>query len=285
MPKLIDIDKVFKEKNPSAYRWTPKIVTNYIKRIVHEEELNDFMERNKDKYEEDFLKASLEEMQPVITYRGLENIPESGGAIVVSNHPLGGLDGIALLDVITSKRPDARFLVNDILMGLKNFGRLFVPVNKMGKNSAEYSMGIEEAFESDEVVILFPAGLVSRRNNGQIMDLQWKKGFVTRAVKYKKDIYPTYIQGKLSNRFYNLSNFRTRIGIKANIELIYLPDEMYKQRGESIDITIGKKVPYTSIDLDRYSPEEWSDIFRNFVYTLKDDPESDFDTFVNQYYN
>ncbi len=286
MPKIIDIDKVFHEKNPTVYKWTPKFITNYIKKVVHEDDLNDFMQRNQDRYEEDFLEASIEEMQPEISYRGLENIPDEGGAIVVSNHPLGGLDGLALLKVITTKRPDARFLVNDILMGLKNFGRLFVPVNKMGKNSSEYSMGIEEAFDSDEVVILFPAGLVSRRqSNGEIMDLQWKKGFVTRAVKYKKDVYPTYTEGKLSNWFYNLSNFRTRIGVKANIELLYLPSEMYKQRGQKIDITIGKKVSYEQIDLGRFTAEQWSDIFRHFVYTLKDNPDADFDQYVDEHYS
>ncbi len=282
MDKFIDLDKVYKDKNPSMYRWTPNFAKTFLKRLIREDDLNNFMEKNENLKEGDFLQAVLQELDPIIKYQGLENLPEEGGAIVVSNHPLGGLDGLALLDVIMKKRKDARFLVNDILMNFRNFGELFVPVNKMGKNNAEYSLGIDEAFDSEHIVIVFPAGMVSRRKNGVVRDLPWRKGFVTRAVKYKKNIFPTYIEGKLSNRFYNLANFRTGIGLKVNLELLLLADEMYKQKEQSIEVIIGQEVSYEILDFKRHSAEEWAGIFENFVYTLKENPDSDFEKYLAQ---
>jgi putative hemolysin len=266
MQKLIDIAKIFKDKNPKAYKWTPNFLINYIRKIVHEDDINRFHYEAKDKYEFEYLNAALKELKTQITYEGLENIPSESKFILASNHPLGGLDGVALAQVVAYKRKDFHFLVNDILTYL-NFGKLFVPVNKVGSNGTENIRRIEEIFAGPNNVLIFPAGLVSRRKNNLIQDLEWNKSFIAKAIKYEKDVIPVYIKGRLSNWFYNLSSFRKMLGITANIEMLYLADEMYKQSKKQIHIVIGKPISYKLFTKDK-NPKEWAQLVKTHVYAL-----------------
>ena len=161
-----------------------------------------------------------------------------------------------------------KFIVNDILMNIQNLSSVFVPVNKHGSNSREYFNILEETFASENQVLMFPAGLVSRKINGIIQDLEWKKSFITMSQKYTRDIVPVYITARNSNFFYNFSNFRKKIGIKANIEMIYLPDEVYKQYNCEIGLTFGKPIPYSTFDKSK-KVNEWAEWTRNQVYSLK----------------
>jgi putative hemolysin len=276
---FIDIDKVFREKNPRAYKWTPGFVVNYIKRIVHQNEINAFQEKYGHLMELDYLEEAMRYLGPKITCKGLEHLPRTGGCIMACNHPLGGLDGLAVMQSISGIRGDVVFLVNDILMNMKNFGRLFVPVNKMGSNSADYMRNIEHAFGGDHVLVIFPAGLVSRRKKGVIADLEWKKGFISKAIQYKKPVLPVYVEGRLSNWFYNLSNFRKKIGVKMNIELLYLADEMFKQKNAHIDITIGAPVENDFFTKDR-NHLAWCNLVKDYVYALKNEHCPSFADFV-----
>jgi putative hemolysin len=241
----------------------------YIKRVIHEDELNDAISRNKNRFEHDFVDAAMEEFGVHIKVVGEENIPESGGVIIAANHPLGALDGIAFMKVVGKRRKDIRFLVNDLLMALKNFGPLFVPVNKHGRNSQDYVERIEKVYADDDCVLIFPAGLVSRRQKGGIIeDLEWKRSFINKAVHYKKNIVPVYIEGRNSNFFYNLAYWRKKLGIKANIEMFYLVDEMYQQKGKTLTFTFGKPISwqvFTSEQKDEY----WAEKVKRHVYALK----------------
>jgi putative hemolysin len=275
MHKFIDIDKVFREKNPGAYKWTPGFLINYIKKIVHEDRLNRFQNEAKDKWEFEYCEASLNEVGAKITFSGLENVPKTGGIIVAGNHPLGGIDGMALIHIVGKVRPDCSFFVNDILTNLKNFGRLFVPVNKLGANVSENLKWIEEIYASDGATIIFPAGLVSREIDGKIQDLEWNKSFITRSQKYNKPIVPVHIEGKLSKRFYRIHSWRKKFGIKANIEMLYLADEMFQQGDKSIHITFGKPIAPETFT-KAVKPKEWAERFRKFIYTLKDNPDATF---------
>ncbi|HTO15312.1 MAG TPA: 1-acyl-sn-glycerol-3-phosphate acyltransferase [Edaphocola sp.] len=277
--KYIDIDKVFKEKNPKAYRLTPKFLINYIKKIVHEEDLNRFENENHEKFEFEYLDAALSEIGVTLTYSGLENVPIEGGCIVASNHPLGGIDGMALLQIVGKVRRDLRFLVNDMLTNLVNFKRLFVPVNKVGATSTENLKHIDEIYASDQVTMIFPAGLVSRKIDGKVQDLKWNKSFVRKAVQYKKPVIPVLVEGQLSPFFYRLSNFRKMIGVQANIEMIYLANEMYKLKNTTAHFIFGKPIQPETFD-KRKKPEEWAELVREFVYQLKDYPELSFEDYL-----
>lgn len=268
MEKFIDIDAIFKNKNPKLYKWMPKFVINYLKKIAHQEDCNDFMIRNADKQGVDFCKQVIHEFNIDVEVRGLENIPKEGGCIFASNHPLGGMDAMAVVAKIGDIRPDIQFIVNDLLLYLTNLKGIFVGVNKVGKSAMESLRMVDELFASEKAVFLFPAGLVSRKQKRVIKDLEWKKTFITRAKKYKRNVVPVYINGKLSNFFYNLANFRKKLGVKANIEMMYLADEMFRQKNQKIEIIFGKPIPYTSFDKSK-PDTEWAELIKEQTYKLK----------------
>ena len=261
----LDVEKILQDKNPGLYRVLPGFLVRYLKKIVHQDELNSFLKNHGDKRDFEFLAAIISEFKPKVSIEGLENIPETGGAVIAANHPLGGLDAIALMHMIGEKRKDLKYLVNDILMNIKPLENLFVPINKHGRNSTSGLGTINSTYASDQLVLVFPAGLVSRRIDGEIKDLEWKKSFVTQARKYNKPIIPVYISGNLSSFFYKLSNYRNKVGIKANIEMLYLADEMYKQKGKNIHITI-----LPPIDISQWSEakkdQQIAVEIRNLIY-------------------
>lgn len=263
--QFIDIEKIIREKNPRLLKWMPGFLLRYFKRILHEKDVNDFMAAHGHLRKLDFVHTVLSEFDTKIIAKGLENIPDTGGFIIAANHPLGGFDGLALMEAVAKKREDIQFLVNDILFTLGTMDELFIPVNKHGSQGA--STKIEAAYKSENAVLIFPAGLVSRKQEGKVMDLEWKKSFITKAIQYDKPVVPTYIDGKNSSFFYNLSLWRKRLGIKANIEMFYLVDEMYRQQHKTITITFGKPVQPSVLDQQK-SPRELAALMKKHVYAL-----------------
>jgi len=272
--KTFDVKEVFRKKSPVISKFVPGFVYKYLRKIIHEDEGNDILYRNKDKFGVDFVNASLDDLQAKLNIRGLENIPKTGKCILISNHPLGGFDGLALMKTVGMVRKDFYFLANDILMFLPNLKPLFVPINKHG-SSKDYINTLNKAFEEDNLILIFPAGLVSRKINGKIQDLEWKNTFLSRAKRNQRDIIPVYIDGKNTNWFYNLANWRKKLGIKANLEMFYLVDELFKQKGKTLDIYIGKPIPYQTFD-KRKKGKEWIQSIREHVYSLKDNPDKEF---------
>ncbi len=265
--KFIQLREVIHKKSPTLAKWIPKPIVNYLERIIHEKEINYIMTKYYDKMGLDFVDSLLDELDVHVHLEGVENIPLDDSVIFASNHPLGGLDGVAFMQAIGKYRKDVKFLVNDILLNIRNLEPLFVPVNKVGNQSKSGIAAIENAYASDHALLVFPAGLVSRKINGNIVDLEWKKSFINKAKKYKKDIIPVYIHGRNSNFFYNLARIRNFLGLKANIEMLYLPDEMFSQRGKDIVIKIGKRIPYTQFDQSK-NERQWAAAVKDLVYAM-----------------
>lgn len=263
--KFVDIEKIIASKNPRLLKWMPGFVLRYIKRILHEADVNAFMKEHGHLRDLHFVSKVLEVFNTKLIVKGLEHLPEHGGFILASNHPLGGFDGLALMQAVGGKRKDIRFLVNDILLSFGTMDHLFVPVNKHGSQHA--LARIEEAYASDHAVLIFPAGLVSRKQSGLIRDLEWKKSFISKAQQYHKPIVPCFIDGSNSSFFYNLSLWRRRLGIKANLEMFYLGDEMFKQRNKTITIIFGQPVPASVFDKS-HSQKEWAAKMKEHVYQL-----------------
>lgn len=266
--KLVDVEGIIKAKNPKALKFLPRFILKYLKRIVHQDEINQFLIDNENNFGLDFVHSYIKTFGVDIEVFGFENVPEEGKFIFVSNHPLGGLESMVLMGIVSRKFNKLKFLVNDILMYLQNLREVFIPVNKHGKNPQEYFNQLDEAFNSDAQILIFPAGLVSRKIKGKIMDLEWKKSFVSMAKKNERDVIPVYIDAKNSNFFYNLSNFRKRIGVKANIEMLYLADEMFKQRGHKVKLYFGKPISHETFDKSK-TFVEWANYVRGIVYDLQ----------------
>lgn len=264
--RTIDVERVFKEKSPAIAKWIPGFVFSYLRRVVHEEWINNFLYQNRNIDGLEFVDAIIEGFGAKVVMKGEENIPKQGRYILASNHPLGGLDGVALMQAVGRVRKDIIFPVNDILTNLPNLRVLFIPINKHGSNTENIKI-IQDSFESEKLVLYFPAGLVSRKQNGIIKDLDWKKTFIAKAKQYKRDVIPIYIKGQNSRFFYSLANIRKSFGIKANIEMLYLVDEMFKYKNKTIEIIVGKPIPYQSFD-KRHNFNEWAKLVKEHVYEI-----------------
>jgi putative hemolysin len=265
-PKFIDVEKILKEKAYKLYRWLPRFVVNWLKKKLHEDDINEAMEELKDAEGLEFNRKGLEKLGARVESIHSELVPKTGSIIIAANHPLGGLDGMSLIKAVGDIRPDVRFFVNDILKNLKNYGEIFVAVNKVGASSTRSLRTMEEVFMTECAVLFFPAGLVSRKIDGVVRDLPWKKSFVTQAIDHKRMIQPVYIEGENSKFFYNFALWRKRLGIKANIEMLFLPDEMFKARKETIKIHFSK--PFDSALLDKSKTDkQWSDLIYKYIYS------------------
>lgn len=264
--RTIDLENVFREKNPTLAKLIPGFVFSYLRRVIHEKEINDFLYNNQELTGLDFVGMLIREFGAILKVEGEEHVPKTGRYIIASNHPLGGLDGVALMHVVGKIRKDIVFPVNDILLYLPNLKPLFIPVNKHGSNTENLQI-IHNTFESDKLMLYFPAGLVSRRQKGKIEDLEWKTTFISKAKKYRRDIIPTFIDGRNSGFFYSLANLRKRLNIGANVEMLYLPDEMFKQKNKVIRIIFGTPIPWQTFD-KRYNFGQWADKIKSYVYAM-----------------
>ena len=249
----------------------PKFVANYLKKIVHQDDFNLFFRTYPGVRNIEFIEKGLEFLEVTTSVEGRENLPPKDGRyIFVSNHPLGGLDGM-ILGYLIGKEYDEkiRFFANDLIMYLEPLSELFIPINKLGAaQSRESAEMMRELYKSDNHLINFPAGICSRKIKGKIVDLEWKKSFVSKAIEYQRDVVPIYFHGRNSDFFYNLANLRKFLGIKFNIEMMYLADEMFKQRGNHFTVKIGKPIPWQTFDKSK-TPFEWAQWVREQCYKIK----------------
>lgn len=264
----IDVERILKQKAGKKYKYIPGFLVSYLKRIVHQDELNVFLQSSKDKVGVEFLEACLDFLDVKVEVKGMENLPEGDRYTFVSNHPLGGQDGIAI-GYVLGKKYDGNvwYLVNDLLMNLHGLAPLCIPVNKTGSQSRDFPRMVEAGFKSENHMIMFPAGLCSRRQNGVIKDLEWKKAFIVKSVETQRDVVPLHFEGRNSDFFYNLANACKFLGIKVNIAMLYLADEMFKNRHKTFTLTIGKPIPWQTFDKSR-TPSEWAQYVKDVVYKL-----------------
>ncbi len=271
---FLEVDRALREKNPGLYKKIPKFLIRKVERLIHQDAMNSFMDENINASSIEFATKGIDFFGATLRVEQEENIPKSGRYIIVSNHPLGGIDGLALISAIGKYREDIKFPVNDLLMQITPMHEIFIPINKHGRNSQEAAQQMNEVFASDDVILYFPAGLCSRKQNGIIRDLEWKKTIITKAKEYQRDIIPAYFEGQNSNRFYNISNWRKKLGIKINIEMIFLPDEAFKQKGKELIVIFGKPISYQKFNQSK-SEKEWAEWLKEEVYRLEKEIRKD----------
>ena len=243
----IDLKKIVASKSRLLARIIPRPVYSYLYRTLCLKEINYMLTAFADLPPAEFCRASLRHMGVTYRLEGLERLDPAGRYVVASNHPFGGLDGVILAEAVEGRMGDVRVIVNDLLMNLPPLAPIFIPINKHGRQSGENARRLRDAFAADVPIVTFPAGMCSRRRKGTVCDLAWKSNFVKMAIEYRRDIVPVWIDGRLTNFFYRLSNLRTRLGIKANIEMLYLVDEMFRQRGKNFRIVVGEPIPWNEV--------------------------------------
>ena len=271
MPRLIDIDKILQDKMGAKARYVPRFLINALKRLIHQDWLNGYITRHQDKTGSPWIIGCLNDLDIRLNIVGAENLPDiDDGKLYtfVSNHPLGGIDGLAVGALIGQKYNDNfKYLVNYLLMVLDGLAPLCIGINKTGANGRSFPALVEATFSSDHHVVMFPAGICSRKQNGVIKDLAWKKTFVTKSIETSRDIVPIHFDGQNSKFFYRLANICKALGIKFNIAMLFLVDELYKNQHSTYTITIGKPIPVATFDKSK-SHNDWAQWVKEEVYKL-----------------
>lgn len=245
-PLSLNVAEVVRQRLPRHARFIPRFVLRGLERLIHQDELNWLLASNAGRRDADFCRGVLSDLDVTYNIIGASNLPEKKDTrvVYVSNHPLGALDGIALIDMVARHHGvEPLFVVNDLLMALEPLSGVFLPVNKHGAQSHEASKTLNDGFAGQRPLIVFPAGLVSRRSNrGEIHDLGWRNMAVKKAAEYGRAIIPVFFDGRNSSFFYNFAKFRTRTGLKFNLEMVLLPGEVFKCRGRRFSVVVGRKL-------------------------------------------
>jgi putative hemolysin len=269
--KTIDIDKILKNKMGSKAKFVPGFALSWLKHIVHEDEVNRYLWQSRHEKGTDWLEECVRYLDMTLNVRGIENLPKKDDGHLytfVSNHPLGGADGVAL-GAIIGRHYDGKFryLVNDLLLNLPGLSPVSIGINKTGKQGRDFPRMVEAGFQSDNHMLMFPAGLCSRKIKGKIHDLPWTKTFVSKSVEYHRDIVPIHFEGQNSNRFYTIARVCKSLHLKFNLAMLFLVDEMYKNVHKSFIVSIGKPIPWQTFDKSK-TPKEWAHVVEDKVYEL-----------------
>lgn len=270
-PLHIDLPAILKHKLGKKSWMVPRAMVRWLEKTVCVDRLNWLLEHNYPKTGADFCRGVFTDLNVSIRVEGIQNLPPKNDRrkIIVSNHPLGGLDGMALIDFFSQYYgAPIHFLVNDLLMAVKPLNDVFVPINKHGAQSRNAIQHIDSLFAGDDPVIIFPAGLVSRLGkDGNIKDLEWKKMFVNKAISTHRDIIPVHFSGNNSEFFYKFANRRKKCGIKFNVEMIYLPREVFRSQGKTFTITCGQPIPWQQLKGGRHATDTAQSV-KDIVYNL-----------------
>lgn len=271
MEKTIDIDNILRSKLGSKARYVPSLLVKWLKKTIHEDEVNRYLWESRNEKGVPWLERCVEYLEMNLEVVGRENLPSPDDGrqyTFVSNHPLGGADGVAL-GAIIGRHYDGRFkyLVNDLLMFLPGLAPVCIPINKTGKQGRSFPQMVEAGFASDNHILMFPAGLCSRKQNGVIRDLEWTKTFVKKSIQTHRDVVPIHFSGQNSDKFYRIANICKALNLKFNVAMLFLVDEMYKNSGKSFRVTIGKPIPWQTFDKSR-NAKEWAQYVKDIVYGL-----------------
>lgn len=269
----ISLEKLLKSKNPQIFEKYPKFLINsliaIVSKILHLKEINKFISESKDLYDLDYTRAVFKMLNFRYNFNEseLNKIPKTGKLIIVSNHPLGALDGLSIVEMVRKVRPDAKIVVNDLLSNLKNLDGIFLPVDLFNaKSQRENLIRISQMMKEEKCVIFFPAGKVSRLINGRIIDPKWNKGAVTIARKFRSPIFPINIDGRNTYLFYLL------IKIKDIFATFLLPREMFKRKNYQLNYKFGNLVNPEVFDFIE-SDKELSELLKKYVYSINSAPE------------
>lgn len=270
-PIRIDVAAVVRSKLGNRARFVPRFLTKGLARLICQDGLNELLEKNFPRRGADFCEGVLDSLSVKLDVRGEEHLPREKRIIIVSNHPLGGLDGMSMIAWLSKHYcSNVHFVVNDLLMAVEPLTECFVPVNKTGRQNKGHAGALDAALAGDDPVVIYPAGLCSRLGyDGEIADLQWQKMFVNKAIDSRRDIVPVFFDGRNSRSFYRAARWRSRLKIKFNFEMLLLPREVFRSAGKRFTLTVGKAIAWQELK-GGAAARATADAIRRTVYSLRD---------------
>ena len=275
---MVDVQKEIEKKFPKVKEkdnFLKKSLFKIAKKIVHEDSINQFLGENSHLKGFEFVDAVLDyfDFDYTVSNSDLQNIPPHGKVVIIANHPLGGLDALCLLRLVSQVRKDVKIVANDFLSGFDALNSLFIPIdNYKTKQAKEDIKKIYEALNNEQALIIFPAGEVSRATPKGIKDSAWQKGFLTFAKHSNSPILPIFLDGKNSKTFYTMSL------INKTFSTLLLSNEMFNKKSKRINIKIGEIIPNENITPKGIDKEIIVKLYKKHLYALKNGKKSFFQT-------
>ena len=267
VPKVIDMELALQEKIPDIYKKIPSVLLRLMEKIIRQDDMNRLIHDSSHLHGIPMVDWALDKFGVDIVVKGKELIPKNGQFIFPANHPIGSLDGLAIISVVAKIHQPVKFIVNDLLKVIKGFKPVALYIARFGQMNKQNAISINKTLASDAQLLVQPAGAVSKRNPVKISDLPWNKFFICKAIQYKRDVIPVHVQARNSQLFYNIASFRKIFRIKSNLEMFLLPREMFNKSGKTITITFGKPIAYKTFD-ESQTHLEWAQKVREYVYLL-----------------
>lgn len=265
---MINVEQAVTAKYPSL-RHYPRLMTApflaLLKKLFYEERINRFLTAHGELEGVEFVEAVLDELEVdyAMASKDRANIPPAGRVVIIANHPMGGLDGLALLKLVSEVRKDVKIVANDLLMQFEPLQKLLLPVDNLGGKAGKKSLlAIHKALENEEAVIIFPAGEVSRIRPTGVKDGAWNSGFLKLAAKADAPILPVRIRAKNSSLFYTIST------VYKPLSALMLPGELFKHRGKTIRFVVGAPVPKWAYDLPTLSLKRKAKLMKEHLFRL-----------------
>ena len=275
---MINVQKEIEKKFPNVAKkpnFLNKSLIKLAKKVVHENSINEFLEKNSHLKGFEFVDAVLDyfNFDYTVSSNDLQNIPSSGKVVIIANHPLGGLDALSLLKLVGTVRSDVKIIANDFLVGIEALKSLLIPIdNYKMRQSKKDIQAVYEALNSEQAIIIFPAGEVSRASAKGIKDPYWNKGFLNFATNSNAPILPIFIGGKNSRTFYTMSV------INKTFSTLLLSNEMFKKKSTNINIKIGEVIPNEHIKPRGLNRKYLGGLYKKHLYALKKGKKSYFVT-------
>jgi len=265
---MIDADKILKETYPNLnINKSNKLIGKLVKKLLHEDDFNQVISRNQHLRGFAFLDKLLKyfKFSYQVSPNCYANIPSEGRLLIVANHPIGTLDGLALIKLIRSVRADVKIVANQVLTNMHPLKSIFLPIDVLSKSTSHKQAykAMLAALENEQAVIIFPAGEVSRISPKGIQDGDWKSGFIKLAKKTKCPILPIHIKAKNSPLFYTASTFYKPLGT------LLLVQEMFNKKHQEVKFTVGSPIPFQAFSDSKKTNKELSQKFRKHVLSLK----------------
>ena len=265
---LLRVEEVL---GPKLMKKLPRFAINFIKRRIHQDEINDCIMKAEHYCGAGFFEEALKYIGITYKVRGQENLKLDKKYLFACNHPLGGPEALIIGSLFNNLYGEVfNVLTNQLLRHLKPLKEFFIPVNVVSsKQSRDLGVKVADMFNSDSQVLIFPAGLCARKIDGKVTELPWKKTFITQARKYERDVVPLHISGFNSRRFFFFCKLSKFLRLKFNLGMVFLVDELFNKAGQEFVITIGKPIPYTTFDKSK-TDLQWAADVKDVVQKLSE---------------
>ena len=265
---MFSVDNIVDKNLPKVKDkpWLEKPVKAVLRNLLHEEKFKEFEQQYPHLSGLEFVEQVLQYFDVSYSVRDSEreNIPSTGRAVIIANHPIGSIDGLALIKLVCDIRRDVKVVVNNLLMELDPLRPMLLPVNNMGGNTPKENLrNIQSHLQQEKAIIVFPAGEVSRLQPNGVRDPKWQSGFLRFASHAKAPIIPIYIQAKNSAAFYSVSM------MYKPASTLMLVGEMFKQQQKDIPMRVGKQIPFESYQSIPLDIKNKTKLFKRHLYRLK----------------